>query len=164
MEVDRICKEGVNYEVGHRARPKVDRVACPWLIKKFVDPQAELRYVTPEQGMELAKRQDAIPFDVANVELGDYGSECSFDAIIKKYKESDPELQRPAPFVRGADTDARISCENRVARGDRRRLPARLPKRSRALERESPVYDVLYAYCQQIVRSKTSERKLKSRG
>ena len=66
-----------------RARPKVDRVACPWLIKRFVDPQAEFLYVPPEQVTEVAKREGAIPFDVANVELGHNGPECSFDAIIK---------------------------------------------------------------------------------
>ena len=73
-----------------RARPKVDRVACPWLIKRFVDPHAEFLYVPPEQVMEIAKREGAIPFDVPNVELGHNGPECSFDAIIKKYNLKDP--------------------------------------------------------------------------
>jgi hypothetical protein len=68
-----------------RARPKVDRVACPWLIKRFVDPAAEFLYVPTDQVMEVAKREGAIPFDVANVELSHDGSNCSFDAIIKKY-------------------------------------------------------------------------------
>jgi hypothetical protein len=88
-----------------RARPKVDRVACPWLIKRFVDPQAEFLYVPPV--MEVAKREGAIPFDVANVELGHNGPECSFDAIIKKYGLTDPALERLALIVRGADTDAK---------------------------------------------------------
>jgi hypothetical protein len=90
-----------------RARPKVDRVACPWLIKRFVDPQAEFLYVPPEQVMEVAKREGAIPFGVANVELGHNGPECSFDAIIKKYGLTDPALERLALIVRGADTDAK---------------------------------------------------------
>jgi hypothetical protein len=64
-----------------RARPKVDRVACPWLIKRFVDTEAEFLYVPPEQVMEVAKCEGAIPFDVANVELGHHGPECTFDAI-----------------------------------------------------------------------------------
>ncbi len=72
-----------------RARPKVDRVACPWLIKRFVDPAAEFLYVPTDQVMEVAKREGAIPFDVANVELGHNGPECSFDAIIKKYNLTD---------------------------------------------------------------------------
>ena len=83
-----------------RARPKVDRVACPWLIKRFVDPHAEFLYVPPDQVMEVAKREDAIPFDVANVELGHNGPECSFDAIIKKYQLTDRALQRLALIVR----------------------------------------------------------------
>src|SRR5215510_4180496 len=132
-----------------RARPKVDRVACPWLIKKFVDPQAEFLYVPPEQVMEVAKREDAIPFDVANVELGHQGPQCSFDAIIKKYKLTDPALQRLAPIVRGADTDAKdLTPESRgleaIAEG------FRLVYRDdhELLERESSVYDALYAFCQ----------------
>ena len=135
-----------------RARPKVDRVACPWLIKKFVDPQAEFLYVAPEQVMEIAKREGAIPFDVANVELGHHGPECSFDAIIKKYKLVDAALLRLAPVVRGADTDAKdltpespgleaIAEGFRLVYRDDREL----------LERELPVYDALYAYCQQKV-------------
>ena len=116
-----------------RARPKVDRVACPWLIKRFVDPQAEFLYVPTDQVMEVAKREGAIPFDVANVELGHHGPDCSFDAIIKKYKLTDPALQRLA-----LDSErGRYRCEGSDARvtrlrGDCRRFPTRLPKRSRA--------------------------------
>ena len=103
-----------------RARPKVDRVACPWLIKRFVDPAAEFLYVPTDQVMEVAKREGAIPFDVANVELGHNGPECTFDAIIKKYNLTDRALQRLAPIVRGADTTAkdlttRLSERSRTA-------------------------------------------------
>ncbi|MFZ1992346.1 MAG: chromate resistance protein ChrB domain-containing protein, partial [Alphaproteobacteria bacterium] len=90
-----------------RARPKVDRVACPWLIKRFVDPQAEFLYVPPDQVMDVAKREGAIPFDVPEVELGHHGAKCSFDAIIKKYNLADRALQRLALIVRGADTAAK---------------------------------------------------------
>ena len=89
-----------------RARPKVDRVACPWLIRRFVDPQAEFLYVPPDEVWEVMQRQGAIPFDVPNVELGHHGSECSFDAVIKKYNLTDPALARLAVIVRGADTAA----------------------------------------------------------
>ncbi|TMB69750.1 MAG: chromate resistance protein, partial [Chloroflexi bacterium] len=68
-----------------RANPKVDRVACPWLIKKFVDPEAEFLYAPADQVMAVAEREGAIPYDVPNVELGHQGAECSFDAIMKKY-------------------------------------------------------------------------------
>ena len=84
-----------------RARPKVDRVACPWLIKRFVDPQAEFLYVPTDQVMEVVKREGAIPFDVASVELGDHGPECSFDAIIKKYNLTDRALQRLGSSLEG---------------------------------------------------------------
>ncbi len=73
-----------------RARPKVDRVACPRLIRRFVDPQAEFLYVPPDQGAAVAEREGATPFDVPGVTLGHHGAECSFDAIIRKYGLTDP--------------------------------------------------------------------------
>jgi hypothetical protein len=85
---------------------KVDRVACPWLIKKFVDPQAEFLFVPADKVMETAEREGAVPFDVPNVELGHHGQECSFDAIVKKYDlAGDPALVLLAKIVNGADTD-----------------------------------------------------------
>ena len=133
-----------------RARPKVDRVACPWLIRRFVDHQAEFLYVPPEQVTEVAKREGAIPFDVANVELGHHGLECSFDAVIKKYKLTDPALQRLALIVRGADTDAKdLTPQSRgldaIAEGFR----LVYQNDHELLEREMSVYDALYAYCRQ---------------
>jgi hypothetical protein len=71
-----------------RARPRVDRVACPWLIRRFVDPAAEFIFVPPEQVMAVAEREDAVPFDVPDVELGHHGEECSFDAIMHAYCQS----------------------------------------------------------------------------
>ena len=134
-----------------RARPKVDRVACPWLIKKFVDPQAEFLYVPPEQVMEVAKREDAIPFDVANVELGHHGPKCSFDAIIKKYNLTDPALQRLAPIVRGADTNAKdLTPESRGLEAIAEGFRLVFQNDHELLERESFVYDALYAYCRSI--------------
>lgn len=131
-----------------RARPKVDRVACPWLIKRFVDPHAEFLYVPPDQVLEVAKREGAIPFDVANVELGHNGPECSFDAVLKKYNLTDHALHRLALIVRGADTDAKdLTSESRgldaIAEGFR----LVFQNDHELLEREMPVYDALYAYC-----------------
>ncbi len=133
-----------------RERPKIDRVACPWLIRRFVDPQAEFLYVPPEQVMAVAERDGAIPYDVANVELGHHGDECSFDAIIRKYNLTDPALQRLALIVRGADTDAKdLTPQSRGldAIGEGFRLT--FQDDHELLERELPVYDALYAYCQQ---------------
>jgi hypothetical protein len=133
-----------------RARPKVDRVACPWLIRRFIDPDAEFLYVPPDQVAAVAAREGATPFDVPNVELGHRGAECSFDAIIRKHGLTDPALGRLARIVRGADTAAKdLTPESRgleaIAEG------FRLVYRDdhELLEREMPVYDALYAYCQQ---------------
>jgi hypothetical protein len=88
-----------------RERPKIDRIACPWLIKRFVDKQAQFLFVPPAEVIPLAKRSGAIPYDVEGVELTHDGSLCSFDAILKKYALSDPALADLAVIVRGADTD-----------------------------------------------------------
>jgi hypothetical protein len=139
-----------------RARPKVDRVACPWLIKRFVDPKAEFLYVAPDKVMEVAKQESAIPFDVPDVELGHHGLECSFDAIIKKYKLKDRALERLALIVRGADTEAKdLTPESRgldaIAEGFR----LAYQDDHELLQREMPVYDALYAYCREMVRRET---------
>jgi hypothetical protein len=135
-----------------RARPKVDRVACPWLIKRFVDPHAEFLYVPPEQVMEVARRENAIPFDVANVELGHHGPECSFDAIIKKYKLKDPALVIMGPIIRGADTDAKdLTSESRGLEAIAEGFRLAFPNDHELLELEMPVYDALYAYCREKV-------------
>src|SRR5260221_8463380 len=89
-----------------REHVKVDRVACPWLIKKFVDRDAEFIFAPADKVMAEAKRLDAIPYDVKDVELGHHGKECSFEAILKKYKLTDnPALVLLGRIVNGADTD-----------------------------------------------------------
>jgi hypothetical protein len=136
-----------------RARPKVDRVACPWLIKKFVDPEAQFLYVPADQVMIAAERENAIPFDVPNVELGHHGTQCSFDAIIRKYNLTDAALLKLAVIVRGADTNAKDlapECSGLEAIADGFRLV--YDDDHQQLEHELPVYDALYAYCQQVVR------------
>lgn len=87
-----------------RERPKIDRIACPWLIARFVDTSPEFLFVPAEQVRTLAEKMDAIPYDVANVELTHDGPLCSFDAILKKYEIADPCLHDLAVIVRGADT------------------------------------------------------------
>lgn len=140
-----------------RERPKVDRVACPWLIKRFVDPRAEFLYVPPEEVMEVAKREGAIPFDVANVELGHRGPECSFDAIIKKYNLSDRALLRLAPIVRGADTSEKdLTPESRGLEAIAEGFRIVFHNDHELLERESSVYDALYAYCQSLEEGKAT--------
>jgi hypothetical protein len=87
-----------------RARPKIDRIACPWLIARFIDPEAEFLFVPPGDVQRLAAELDAIPYDVEGVELTHSGPLCSFDALLAKYRLSDPALVELALIVRGADT------------------------------------------------------------
>lgn len=137
-----------------RARPKVDRVACPWLIKKFVDPEAEFLYVPGDQVMDVAERDGAVPYDVPNVELGHHGPECSFDAIIKKYNLTDPALQMLALIVRGADTSAKdLTPESRGLEAIAAGFQLSYRDDQEQLAAELPVYDALYAYCQQQVKA-----------
>jgi hypothetical protein len=110
-----------------REKVKVDRVACPWLIRKFIDPQAEFLFVPTEQVMDVAKREGATPYDVKGVEFGHHGKECSFDAFVKKHGlKSDPAIVLLAKIVNGADTDNSLwnQPEAAGAECDRRRLSA----------------------------------------
>jgi hypothetical protein len=87
-----------------RERPKIDRIACPWLIARFIDQQPEFIYVPSDQVLRVAQEIDAIPYDVPDVELSHVGELCSFDAFLRKYELDEPELQELALIVRGADT------------------------------------------------------------
>jgi hypothetical protein len=88
-----------------RERPKIDRIACPWLIKNFVDKDAEFLYVPKEQVFEKAKELNAVPYDISGAEYSHYEEKCTFDFIIKKHQLNDPALDQLALIVRGADTD-----------------------------------------------------------
>jgi hypothetical protein len=139
-----------------RERVKVDRVACPWLIRKFIDPQAEFLFVPADKVTENAQKVGAIPYDVPAVELGHHGKECSFDAILRKYGlTSDPALVLLAKIVNGADTDNSLWNQpeaaglNAVAEGFRH-LGFKDDHEINAAE--WMVYDALYAYCQKMVR------------
>ena len=88
-----------------RERPKIDRIACPWLIKRFIDPGAEIVYVPHTEVLDQAKTLNAIPFDLPGVEYTHYEDQCTFDYFIKKHQLNDPALDRVAAIVRGADTD-----------------------------------------------------------
>jgi hypothetical protein len=144
-----------------RARPMVDRIACPWLIKRFVDPEAEFLYAPADQVMVVAEREGATPFDVPGAELGHHGPECSFDAIIKTFDLRDPALDHLALIVRGADTDARdLTPESAglyaIAGGFRMVYS----DDHEQLARELPVYDALYAYCQSRVAAGSNAAQL----
>ena len=87
-----------------RERPKIDRIACPWLIQRFIDGDAEFLYVPAADVLRVAADSGATPYDVPGVEMGHVGEQCSFDAFLRKYRLDDPALQRLATIVRGADT------------------------------------------------------------
>ena len=87
-----------------RERPKIDRIACPWLITRFIDKEPEFLYVPSSEVLDVAKRTGAIPYDIPGVEFSHVGDECSFDAFLKRYELRDPALDRLADIVRGADT------------------------------------------------------------
>jgi len=139
-----------------REKVQVDRVACPWLIRKFVDPKAEFIFVPVEKVMEVAEKESAIPYDVKNVELGHHGKECSFDAIVKKYElTSDPALVLLARIVNGADTDNTLwnQPESAGLRAVAKGFRTLGFKDDHALNAaEWIVYDALYGYCQEMVR------------
>jgi hypothetical protein len=137
-----------------REHVKVDRVACPWLIRKFVDPGAEFLFVPPAKVEEIAAREQAVPYDVPGVELGHHGQECSFDAIVRKYGlTTDPALVLLAKIVNGADTDNSLWHQpeaaglKAIAEGFRH-LGYKDDHELNAAE--WIVYDALYAYCRHV--------------
>jgi hypothetical protein len=139
-----------------REHVKVDRVACPWLIKKFVDAEAEFYFVPEEQVMSKAQSLGATPFDVPDVELGHHGRECSFEAILKKYHlTGDTTLVLLGKIVNGADTDNTLWQQpegaglNAIAEGFRR-LNFKDDHEINAAE--WIVYDALYASCKEMVK------------
>jgi hypothetical protein len=137
-----------------RAHARVDRVACPWLVRRFVDPDAEFFFVQPSRVMAVAQAEGAIPFDVPAVDLGHHGPQCSFDAFIERYQLRDPALLELARIVRGADTDNRdLTPESAglyaIASGFRALSPQKYADDHSLLEAEFPLYDALYAYCRE---------------
>jgi hypothetical protein len=131
-----------------RSHAQVDRIACPWLIKKFVDSEAEFIFVASSTVLDMAKDLDATPFDVQDVELGHKGDKCTFDAIIEKYQLKDPALLELAKIVRGADTPARnLTPESPglVALASGFREITSDDHENMALQ--FPVYDALYSFC-----------------
>lgn len=135
-----------------REKVKVDRVACPWLIKKFIDPQAEFIFVPVAQVESKSRELGATPFDIDGCELGHHGEDVSFDAVLKKFKLTDPALQLLAEIVRAADghpSEPHPAGEGLrwVAFG----FNALGLSDHEILEREAIVYDALYAECKRRV-------------
>jgi hypothetical protein len=138
-----------------RENVKVDRVACPWLIKKFVDRSAEFYFVPPDRVMSEAARLDATPFDVKDTELGHHKQECSFEAILKKYQlYDDPAFRLLGKIVNGADTDNALWQQpegaglEAIAEGFRH---LGFKDDHEINTAQWVVYDALYAYCREMV-------------
>jgi hypothetical protein len=143
-----------------REDAKVDRIACPWLIRRFVDKDAEFLYVPADQVMSVARREGAIPYDVPGVELGHVDGRCSFESILHKYGlGNDPALVELAKIVHAADVDEDIDSSpvgrglQAIAKGFSL-LHGRDDHRKIVLE--SPIYDALYTFCLERVKRKAA--------
>ncbi len=134
----------------------VDRTACPWLIKKFVDSKAEFIFVPVEKIEETVKKEKAIPYDVPEVELGHQSDKCSFDAIVEKYKIKDPAVLELAKIVRAADTD-KMEAASEAAGLEAVMTGFGIVSKDdyETIAKASPVYDALYTNCKlKLIREK----------
>lgn len=137
-----------------RRGAKVDRIACAWLVQRYIDPDAEFLYVPAEEVLDVARREEAIPFDVDGAELGHVAGRCSFESILLKYELRDPALSLVGRIVHGADIPAEIDIEPEAAglRAVAHGFAILYGERDlQKLEAELPVYDALYAWCQRRV-------------
>ncbi len=131
-----------------REKARVDRIACPWLITRFIDKEATFLFVPASDVLAVAKREEAIPYDVPGVEFGHHGDQCSFDAFLDKYKLTDPALLELALIVRGADTEARgLTPESAGLYAVATGFQAMARDDFDNMKQQFPVYDALYDYC-----------------
>jgi hypothetical protein len=132
-----------------RERPKIDRIACPWLIARFIDRQPEFLYVPADQVLHVAEETGAVPYDVPGVELGHVGELCSFDAFLMKHQLSDPALQRLAGIVRGADTSRLdLTPQSAGLYAISVGLSRNFADDHEMLRHGMVMYDALYAWCE----------------
>ena len=134
-----------------RERPKIDRIACPWLIARFIDPEAEFLYVSPKEVLGAAKAKEAIPYDVPDVRFSHVGELCSFDAFLKTYRlTDDPALAQLAVIVRGADT-GRLELAPQAAGllAVSLGLSRSFKEDHEMLRHGMVMYDALYAWCKE---------------
>jgi hypothetical protein len=131
-----------------RERPKIDRIACPWLIARFIDKDAEFLYVPTAEVMTFARRTGATPFDVPDVEYGHHGEKCSFDAFVERHHLVDPAMRRLADIVRGADTGRLdLTAQSPGLLAISQGLSAVFADDHEMLRHGMVVYDALYAWC-----------------
>src|SRR5205823_4670110 len=140
-----------------REHPKIDRIACPWLISRFINPLAEFIYVSANDVATVATEREAIPYDIKGAEFGHVGDRCSFDAIIRIYEIKNPALDELAKIVRGADTsrpDLTPQCDGLLAISYG--LSANFPDDHEMLRHGMVIYDALYTWCRMQVRKQSS--------
>lgn len=138
-----------------RERPKVDRIACPWLIRRFIDPEAEFLYVPSAKVCDVAKETGATPYDIADVEFGHVGEQCSFDAFVRIFDIHDPALDVLALIVRGADTGVpELTPQSPGLVALSQGLSATLSDDHEQLGHGMVMYDALYAWCRQQARTR----------
>jgi hypothetical protein len=131
-----------------RERPKIDRIACPWLILRFIDPEAEFLYVPTPDVLRVAQSESAVPFDIPGVELTHDGAYCSFDAFLAKYQLTHPALARLAVIVRGADTSRlNLTPQSAGLFAISLGLSAVFADDQELLRYGLVLYDALYAWC-----------------
>jgi AraC-like DNA-binding protein len=146
-----------------RERPKIDRIACPWLIRKFVDHDAEFIYVPFDQVLTQAKALNAIPFDLPEVEYTHYGDQCTFDYIIQKHKLSDPALKIMAVIVRGADTDRHdIASQSSGLWAISAGLSENIKDDHALLEKGMMIYDALYTWAKHLQNVKHTQNPIEN--
>jgi AraC-like DNA-binding protein len=141
-----------------RERPKIDRIACPWLIKRFIDKDAEIIYAPFDEVKAKAKKLKAIPFDIPDVEYTHYKDECTFDYFLKKHKLDDPALQTLAVIVRGADTDrhdlaTQASGLWAISAG----LAFNFTNDQELLEKGMLIYDALYSWAKHLQKERHTQ-------
>jgi hypothetical protein len=131
-----------------RERPKIDRIACPWLITRFIDKTPEFLFAPPGQVLVQAEKYGAIPFDIPGVELTHVGELCSFDAMLYKYKLTDPVLRDLAIIVRGADTDRlELAPQSAGLLAVSLGLSYNYQNDHEMLQHGLVIYDALYSWC-----------------
>jgi len=141
-----------------RERPKIDRLACPWLIKRFIDPKAVIIYTPFDEVLAKAKKLKAIPFDIPGVEYTHYKDECSFDYFLKKHKIDDPALQTLATIVRGADTDRHdLASQSSGLWAISAGLAFNIEDDSALLEKGMLIYDALYSWAKHLQKEKHTQ-------
>ena len=146
-----------------RERPKIDRIACPWLIRRFIDKDAEFIYAPFKEVIAKSKKLKAIPFDVPDVKFSHNGNYCTFDALIKEYKIKDPAVKTMAVIIRGADTDRHdLAFQSSGLWAISAGLAHNFKHDHELLEKGMLLYDALYSWAKYLQKEKHTQQPFES--